>query len=111
MPLHGCDACVARVRPRGRTLVRLRVRNARGAGGRSPQHTPAGNRTTALGRFPGSRVVAVVHLPEAAPQWYIERLLAGYSCGGSRGFLTAFPFKSPCGEPKRVLKQRRSIPN
>src|SRR5579871_1582734 len=52
---------------------------------RSPQRTPAGNRTTARGRSPGSRVVAIVHLPEASPQWHIERSLAGYSCGGSRG--------------------------
>jgi hypothetical protein len=32
------------------------------------------------------RVSAIARLPEASPQWHIERSLAGHSCGGSRGF-------------------------
>jgi hypothetical protein len=105
----GCDACVARVRPLGRTLVRLRARNARSSRPQ-PRHTPAGNRTTALGRFPGSRVVACVRLPEGSPQWHIERVLAGYSCGGSRG-LTPRSLLNPLAGNLARPKTGRSIPN
>ena len=54
---------------------------------RCPRRTPDGNKTTAPGRFPGSRVVAFARLPnnQRDCQWLIGRRLAGYSCGGSRG--------------------------
>src|ERR1700730_2376932 len=65
----------------------------------SYQRTPAGNRTTARGRYPGSRVVACVFLPKAAASVDESRPLTGYSCGGSRGVTprsNSNPFREPC---------------
>jgi len=50
------------------------------------------------------RVSAIARLPEASPQWHFERLLAGYSCGGSRG-LNRVPFQIPLRGTLRVLKR------
>jgi len=64
---------------------------------RSPRRTPAGNRTTARGRFPGSRVLAFVRLPKARASVACGRPLAGHSCGGSRGLKprSLNPFREP----------------
>src|SRR6267143_2890922 len=43
--------------------------------------------------------------PSQAPsgtQWHFGRKLAAYSCGGSRGVVTAFPF-DPLREPPNVM--------
>jgi hypothetical protein len=64
---------------------------------RSPRRTPAGNRTTARGRFPGFRVNAFVRLPKARASVAVGRPLAGHSCGGSRGLKprSLNPFREP----------------
>jgi hypothetical protein len=64
---------------------------------RSPRRTPAGNRTTARGRFPGFRVNAFARLPRACASVAFGRPLAGHSCGGSRGLKprSLNPFREP----------------
>ena len=66
---------------------------------RSPQRTPAGNRTTARGRFPGFRVVAFAHLPKASASVACRTIAHRLQLRGQPRYLTAFPFKSPGGEP------------
>ena len=53
---------------------------------RCTPHTPAGHKTTVRGRSPGLRVNAFVRLPNRLRSVTFGRSLAGYSCGGSRGF-------------------------
>ena len=63
---------------------------------RSSRRTPTGNRTTREAGLlaPGSLPSFAFPRPKPrrhGPQWHFERSLAGHSCGGSRGLVTAFP--------------------
>ncbi len=67
---------------------RLERESARRVRYRRCQGTPPGSVTTFDGRSPGSRIVALHHLPGNDPSGYRCRLFA-YSCGGSRGLGTS----------------------
>src|ERR1044072_7173576 len=69
---------------------------------RSPWRTPAGNRTTARGRSPGSRLRRFRPPSQGFASVADGRSLAGYSCGGSRGPFTRVPFH-PSREPRADL--------
>ena len=81
----------------GRSSARLHTSPLRKA---PPQaHAPYAGRMTGSGRSPGSRVSAVVRLPErrlaALPQWHRGQRLTADSCGGSFGLVTADGSKLP----------------
>ena len=96
-----------RIQMRGFTNARATTPTCRRNGSpRNPRRTPAGNRTTVRGRFPGSRVSAFVRLPKihVGAQWQYGRRLAGYSCGGSRGLEP----RSLHLAPGRLLRHRKA---
>lgn len=64
---------------------------------RSYRRTPAGNRTTARGGFPGFRVVAIVLLPKAEASVDSWTLAIRLQLRGQPRFQSAFQFKSHAG--------------
>ena len=95
--------CVTGVQPKA---SRRRLQHCRRDGfPRSYQRTPAGNRTTARGRYPGSRVVAFVFLPKVGslldrlPQASVDSSTSTRrsQLRGQPRFQTAFRFKSLAG--------------